>query len=249
MNSGDSDEEFATWWREREAERFRRRPERPERAERLERHRAGAEGSGSDQHEYPVCRTGRRDSSQRSGPRSCSESVESLSCGLVTAAGCRTERGGHRWWVDESGVRTLAEERSRWLSFADAAELFGCSEGAIKTAVNAGRLRQRDVHRSLPSLDRESVVKLAGEWAARKQRRIERAKTGTGPPDDGDVWLDMATAALVLGISRSRLSQLTQANRLPCPTQKGRRWFRRGHIEQAAAARALAAKAHSYQGE
>lgn len=230
-------EEFATGWRERQGERDRRRRERAERAERLERHRVRAEELGIRPTRVPALDEG------STGWLTTLEAAELLGVSrvsvmrLVTAAGCGTERVGHRWWVDEGDVRTLAAMRSSWVSFADAAELVGCSEGAIKTAVNAGWIRQRDVHRSLPSLERESVVEFAGEWAARKHRRAERTKLVAGPPDDGDVWLDMATAALVLGISRSRASQLALAERLPCTVRDGRRWFRRTDIENAAAAR------------
>ena len=60
--------------------------------------------------------------------------------------------------------------------------------------------------------------------------------------EHGEVWLDTATAALVLGFSPQYLGRLALAERIP-----GRRartigrpwWFRRRDVEQYAAARAF----------
>ncbi|MDE0775443.1 MAG: helix-turn-helix domain-containing protein [Nocardioides sp.] len=58
------------------------------------------------------------------------------------------------------------------------------------------------------------------------------------------MWLDTTTAALVLGISTGRVRQLARSGRLPFTEHAGRRWFARHHVEQRAAARALA-RSHS----
>ncbi len=60
--------------------------------------------------------------------------------------------------------------------------------------------------------------------------------------EHGEVWLDSATAALVLGFSPQYLGRLALANRIPGRRVRGpgRPWqFRRRDIEQLAAARAF----------
>lgn len=234
-------EEFALWWRDRDVARMRRRQERAEKAARLERHRAHAERLGI----RPTRMPNAQDTAM--GWLTTIEAAELLGVSresvmrLVADAGCRTERVGHRWWIDQADVRNLAAERSQWISFAAAATLVGCSKGAIKTAVSAGKIRRRVVHRSQPSLNTESVSTFAQLWATKKERRLQRRDNG--PPADGEVWLDSTTTALVLGVSRSRVSQLALAERLPCTVRNGRRWFQRTHVEQAAAARSASSQA------
>jgi len=63
-----------------------------------------------------------------------------------------------RWWVDGQAVVASAEDRSRWVSYVEAARLAGCSTGAIGYAVRHGGITQREVtNRALPSLERSSV--------------------------------------------------------------------------------------------
>jgi hypothetical protein len=147
-----------------------------------------------------------------------------------------------RWWVDGQAVVASAEDRSRWVSYVEAARLAGCSTGAIGYAVRHGGITQREVtNRALPSLERSSVLGFAEGRAARARAlarsRVPDPARDAGPPDDGDVWLDTATTALVLGISRTRVGQLARRGRLPCTEMAGRRWFRRSDVECAAATR------------
>jgi excisionase family DNA binding protein len=74
--------------------------------------------------------------------------------------------------------------------------------------------------------------------ARRHQAEVQRARAErSGGPADGDVWLNVETTALVLGLSTSRVLQLVHAELLPA-THIGRRWWlRRTAIEQAAAVR------------
>jgi hypothetical protein len=67
-----------------------------------------------------------------------------------------------------------------------------------------------------------------------ERRRAEREARSTAPPDDGRVWLDAETVAIMLGASARRIRQLAAEDRLPC-TRKGRRmWFLREYIEESA---------------
>jgi hypothetical protein len=151
---------------------------------------------------------------------------------------------GGRWWIDPRGVEEIAEDRSRWVSFDEAGRMAGCAANTIAHAVRQGMIVQRPVlNKALPSLDRSSVLTFAEAKAAKAkaaaEARANRPQRLTGPPDDGDVWLDARTTALVLGISLTRVGQLARRGRVPCTVVGGRRWFRRRHIEQIAAARAL----------
>ncbi|MDH2415271.1 helix-turn-helix domain-containing protein [Nocardioides sp. CER19] len=139
-----------------------------------------------------------------------------------------------------------------WLSLDTAAELTGIPRERIVEAAHAGDIIQRTgLPRWAPSLDRASVLAWSEQWhrqqqAFERQRRLElkrrdRAREEAAdlarPPQDGHVWLDATTTALVLGISRPRVGQLARAGRLP-HTRVGRRlWFRRDLLEQTAAAR------------
>lgn len=62
----------------------------------------------------------------------------------------------------------------------------------------------------------------------------------------GEVWLDSATTALVLGVSVQYLGRLALAERIPARRDAHRRghpWrFRRRDIEQVAAARSWASR-------
>jgi hypothetical protein len=124
-----------------------------------------------------------------------------------------------------------------------ASHLVGCGAKTIEKAVRGGRIIQREVtSTAAPSLDRASVLEFGEAWAAQKRAQAERAaRRGrrSGPPEDGNVWLDTSTSALVLGVSGSLVWQLARQGRLPGIVHYGRRWFRREHVEQAAAARAL----------
>lgn len=145
------------------------------------------------------------------------------------------------WWFREQDVRDLAEERSRWVSYLDAATTAGCSTTTITAAIRDGRIERRTVaYRGMPSLSRASVAAFSLEWQTRQQARRERRQPATsGPPANGDNWLDTGAAAKLLGISRSRVSALARADRLP-HTRRGRRsWFLLTHIESIASARRL----------
>ena len=91
-----------------------------------------------------------------------------------------------RWWVDRQAVVDSAEDRSRWVSYVEAARLAGCSPGAIGYAVRHGGITQREMtNRALPSLERSSVLAFAEGRAARARalarRRAPDPAQNTGP--------------------------------------------------------------------
>lgn len=161
-----------------------------------------------------------------------------------------------RVWFEESACHVHRAEEARWVSYAAAAEIVGCGEDTIRRHVKAGAFRRRNVVGARPSLERTSVEAFAERWrvdaAASEQRRRERdwkRAEPSWPPDiAGDVWLDAATAALVLRISRTRVNQLSDQDRLPFTSVGRRRWYRRSHIEQIASARALVVVSSSWSG-
>jgi excisionase family DNA binding protein len=130
-----------------------------------------------------------------------------------------------------------------------AARIAGCSDRTIARAVAAGHIKRRETtSRAVPSLDRVTVEAYAtqrrAEQAARARDKAvgeqdrDRRRSTLRPPDDGNVWLTPTEAALVLGLSPSRVKQMTRQDRLPHhTTPAGRHFFRRDHIEQVAAAR------------
>ncbi|GAB6983536.1 hypothetical protein [Nocardioides pyridinolyticus] len=101
------------------------------------------------------------------------------------------------------------EPDSKWITHAEAAAIVGCSRTTIDRAQAAGRI-------------------------ARRSREF-------GPPKDGDVWFDTRTAALVIGCTPQHMARLARTGRIPASTNGGRKrfWFKRHHVEQYAAARAL----------
>lgn len=150
--------------------------------------------------------------------------------------------------IDASHVDAVVQERVAWVSRATAAEIIGCTLYAVWSAAASGELETRRAPRHKPAISRASVEAWAARWRSeqrlKQQRReaVERERRArlavSGPPEDGDVWLDAGATAVVLGISRSRVSQLARVDRLPHVRRGRRLWFRRTHVEQIAAARA-----------
>lgn len=161
---------------------------------------------------------------------------------LARAGRLPSMRRGRQLLVSEVAVRERAAQAAQWVSYIRATEIVGCSETAILHAVQRGDIERREVQSNAqPALSRVSVEEFAGEWAIRraeKDRRVaQREARRSGPPDDEHVWLNPTTAALVLGISVSRLRQLAVDERVPFTQHGGRRWYRRDHAEQLSAAR------------
>lgn len=168
----------------------------------------------------------------------------------------KVQREGRHWFDRASVAREAkrrAGENARWITYAEAADIVGCARGTITKAVARGDI----THRTAPnrqrggpaSLDRHSVQAFAQQRAQlttetqreaiqRLEAQAERAALSQ-PPRDGQVWLDAATTAIVLGLSVSRVKQLAAADRVPHQRQGRRLWFRRTDVEQLAAARAF----------
>jgi excisionase family DNA binding protein len=126
---------------------------------------------------------------------------------------------------------------TEWVTQARASELVGCSTKAVEYAVAHGEIRHRPHHGPRPTVDLDSGL----AWgAAREQARAADVARREGPPEDGDVWLDVATVGALLGCSAQYVGRLAQEGRIPA-ARRGRRWWvRRHHAEQAAAVRAFA---------
>jgi hypothetical protein len=130
------------------------------------------------------------------------------------------------------------------MTYADAMPLLGCSGPTVARLVREGRIRSREqAWRAWPSLWRQDVERVAAGRAEERQaaEARSRARPLSLPPDDEHVWLTPVEAALVLGMSRPGVHYRAQRELLPHVKHGRRVWFRRDHIEQAAAARAFVA--------
>jgi hypothetical protein len=136
---------------------------------------------------------------------------------------------------------------AEWITAADTAAMAGCSRQAVDHYVQKGLIARRYPHgRKTPSLNRTSAEEFARWWPqhvaeVEAQPRPLDQRPPPGPPDDGDVWLDSATASLVVGVSAQYLGRLAGDGRLPAArdARRNKWWFRRRDIEQLAAARAF----------
>jgi hypothetical protein len=153
-------------------------------------------------------------------------------------------------WMRAEDLERLAEHRSedhrRWASYAEIEQLAGCSNGTLDRAIRAGEVEVRAARtdRAQRSLERASAERWAVEWrserdAARKRRDARARRESEEPPDDGHVWLDTTTAALVVGVTENWLRHLASTSKAPA-TRRGRRWWwRRDLVESFAAARVV----------
>ncbi|MGB3762726.1 MAG: excisionase family DNA-binding protein [Ornithinimicrobium sp.] len=94
-----------------------------------------------------------------------------------------------------------------------------------------------------PSIDPESVEHLRQrrevERALEVEREAERLRhlAERQPPDDGQVWLSIATTAALVGVERTTIRYKVAAGRIPA-IRRGRRWWiRRQDAEVVANAR------------
>jgi hypothetical protein len=237
-------EDFAKWWRQRQTARGRQRAATAERT------------NASPRTFTPRRRRPRADKRQSRSPvfegwLTAQHAAEILGASPATAVRL-AQHGAYpavlhrgRWRIDPPGLDAVAADRSRWVSHVEAGRLAGCAANTIGHAVQRGLIVQRTVtNRALPSLDRASVLSFAEALTAERAARVVSLPVRrTGPPDDGHVWLDTSTTALLLDISRTRVGQLARSGRLPGTVIGGRRWFRRSHVEQVAAARAFRRRA------
>lgn len=144
---------------------------------------------------------------------------------------------GRGYLYPANAVATMAEQRQGWVSAARAAEMTGRTLSMLRRAAERGEIITRKAPRATPALSTESVL----AWAEQhpKRERKPKPRAASAAPDDGLVWLPRSTVALMLGISTTRVAQLTAADRIPHQRRGHRTWYRRDHIEQLAAARAV----------
>ncbi|SDC47184.1 hypothetical protein [Nocardioides lianchengensis] len=137
----ESVEEFAAWWREHTAGLQERRQHREDRRIRPPEPQGWIPATGAAErlgyahsdHVVYLARQGRLEGRKVNG----------------------------RWWVREAEVEAYREDRDRWISWLDAAQLVGCSHETIRRAVADGRIEKRVVHRAQASLSRASVERFA----------------------------------------------------------------------------------------
>lgn len=137
---------------------------------------------------------------------------------------------------------------TEWISHAEAAAIVACAHGTVERYARRGLIRRRYEHnRKTPTLDRASVEMFAVRWQEQRrllaERLAEQHVRQSGPPDDGERWLDCTTSASVLGVSVQYLGRLAAVERVPAVregTGRGTRWwFRRRDIEQLARVRSV----------
>ena len=157
---------------------------------------------------------------------------------------------GERLWVSTASVEAHEAEEARWVTHVEAASLIGCTRHDVARLVDAGELAHRVAPRRRPSIDREAAAAFRPLWTERQealqqaiQERHAARRPATAPPDDGDVWVSTATAALALGITPNAVRQRVERGTLPHRRTAARLWFRRGDVEAAAAAQAFRARA------
>lgn len=154
-------------------------------------------------------------------------------------------RNGRLWEFDAESIRAYVEEEAKWVSAQEASDLTGLHIDTIKRAARRGDIERRQHNHARPSISRASALGYAKRRRRRRQTlarraaaRVERKIAREQPPQDGDVWLSVTEAALVLGMTPSNVRKRLMAERLPgVQSPTGRWWLRRGHAEQAAAAR------------
>lgn len=256
---------WAAWYREVKAGQAQRRVERERlreaRAERRRERGTGVRGraerlAGLVAEAGSVDRVG--DEERASGWLSVAAAAFALSCS--TSSVLRWAEGGllevttsggevrlSRASVSALAARRAADERD-WVSQAEAAALVGCSHARVPELVAEGLLVQRPSPRGQASIGRASTVRAALAWADRQAAhevaRQERAaaRPSNAAPDDGQVWVTTATAALVMGMSRNGVGERIRAGTLPAVLRGNRYWMRRTDVETAAAARVFASR-------
>lgn len=220
-------EEFAQWWQTRREDREARRT-------------LGEQRNRRD----PPGPTGWLTTEQAAAVLGCTTRHITR---LTQSGTLQATRAGGRIWLRESTVNDYVTARQQWLSHTAAAALAGCSTSTIARAADRGTIEARHLEGTAhASLSRASVEKFAAaltvrrQEAARARADTSKRRSPSDPPEDGDVWLDATTTALVLRISTTRLGQLAETGRVPHEVRGRRRWYRRGDVERLSAARALA---------
>ena len=142
---------------------------------------------------------------------------------------------------------------SEWITIPQAASLVGCSIETIRRARRDGSIVQRTLSRRYPSINRASTLMFAEQW--QEQQKLKRkvneeavaaalkASRDLRPPpsSNGEVWLSVRTAAIVLRMSHTWVFKMVAAERIPAVRQGRRVWLDRTKVEQMRAARVFEA--------
>lgn len=164
---------------------------------------------------------------------------------LASTAGLTLARRGRLVLLRREEVAALARERGEWISHKEAREVTRLSDRAVVAAVEAGHIRTRaSARHGEPTLLRSSVE----AWGAAERERRERARAErevaqlerrarNGPPRDGNAWMSVYSASVLLAVTPGRVAQLIAAERLPATRCGVRWWLQATHVRQAVAAR------------
>lgn len=166
----------------------------------------------------------------------------------VAAGELQAERHPTRPWlrVTPAEAERFKAEHTRWITLVTAAELIGCSVSHVKEAIKRGEIASRPSQGPRPCVERPSVLTYRDDTyptiLRKRSRKDDQADKSPGPqpPDNENVWIRPATAALIVGISRGRISQLLRKEAIPHARIGRHFWIRRDHLEVWAAARRAA---------
>ena len=154
-----------------------------------------------------------------------------------------TERRSRGWfWVRQDSLDALVRERASWVSWIEATAIVGCPRSRVERAVRDGTVESRpQAWRTLPSIRRTTLDTLivVYEEEQRTLRDRRNRRPAMAPPDDDHVWLTTAETALILGITQPGVRYRVKNDLIPHMRRGRRVWFRRDHVEQAAAAQAF----------
>lgn len=179
------------------------------------------------------------------------EAAERLSVTVSTIArmvrkGNLAGQSGARLFVSVESVEAHLEDEAKWCTHVQAAALIGCTRHDVARLVESGELPHRVTAKCKPSVDKAAAIAFRPIWKERKRARVSAARehakakrSPNAPPDDGDVWLDTRTTALVLGMSPSGVRLRVERGTLPAVNTGTRLWFRRRDVEIASSVRSL----------
>lgn len=151
--------------------------------------------------------------------------------------------------MTSSRDRVVPGDRAeQWVTQRRAAQLLEVSETTVKAMIARGELVTRRGPRRFPSVSLTSVAGAAARRRGdrdradrdrRQAREAAESKARARSAPQGGVWLDVATAARILGVTGRRVRQRVTDGTLPAVRRGDRIWLRRADVEIAAASRAF----------
>lgn len=255
-------EEFGRWWAHQVEARAAKRRQREERAARLAARRAVAAARGVQGGARTADGSTGADVPADAPATGLTTTEAAVALGVETGRVVQMIHAGDlaatmhrkRWWVEEASLQAVVDERSRWATVREAAELVGCTTTRIRQAVEAGDLTRRPgVSTAAASYSRDGLEQLRivvqaeqSEQAAQRARLTEQRAASAAarrPPDSEHQWLRPRDVAGMLGCSTSWVHVLIADERLPAtPDGTGRAWIRLDHIAQRLSAQQFAVR-------